>query len=78
MGVLDEGRKVPGGGTDPSKSGKQTGNTVDIAEARTQVEANNYITKQLVEQGLTRGSEDYTKASQKAWTENNIGSLPEK
>jgi len=77
MGVIDEGRKVPGGGTKPP-GGKGGGTTVDVASARTQVEANAFIAKQLQGQGLARGTAEYDTANTKAWSENKISALPEK
>ena len=75
MGVLDESKKQPGAGTTPKKS-KGAG-TIDISDARTQVEANEIITQQLLARGLTRDSEAFEKASTLAWSENKIGELPE-
>ena len=76
LGVLDEGKKQPGAGTTPPKKSKSAG-TIDISDARTQVEANEIITQQLLARGLTRDSEAFEKASTLAWRENKIGELPE-
>lgn len=76
MGVLDESKKQPGAGTKPPKSGAREG-VIDIADARTQIEANEIITQQLLQRGLTRDSAEFEKASTLAWTENKIGDLPE-
>lgn len=81
MGVLDEGRKQQGAGTEPRKGG--TGGsggatTIDLSGARNQIEANDAITKSLLAQGLTRGSAAFEEASTAAWKENNVGELPEK
>ena len=76
MGVLDTGREQKGGGTLPVDKGRSS--AVDIAGAKTQVEANEVIMKQLASRGLVRGSAEFEKATTKAWTENKIGDLPEK
>lgn len=77
MGVLDEGRKAGGAGSEAGKGGKG-GVAVDLSSARNQIEANEIITKQLVAQGLTRGSDAFDEASTKAWREGNISKLPER
>lgn len=77
MGILDEGRKEPGAGTKPaSHQGGAQPIPVDVSLARTQSEADDIIHNQLNAQGLTRGSKAYQEAYQKAWTDNNISSLP--
>ena len=51
MGVLDEGRKQPGSGTNPSQGrGGGGGTVVDVSGAKTKVEANNIITTALLGQ----------------------------
>ena len=76
MGILDEGRKATGGGTEPPKP-KDGGNVpVDVSMARTQTEAETIIHNQLNAQGLVRGSKAYQEAMTAAWKENNISSLP--
>ena len=78
MGVLDEGRKQPGGGTNPPASGGGTGGTVvDVSGAKTRVEANNIITTTLLGQGLTKGSEAFDTAMTQAWKDGNVAALPE-
>ena len=78
MGVLETPRKQTGAGTDPNQGGKGGGATVDLSAARTQSEANEIITKQLMQQGLTVGSKEFQDAMSKAWTDNNdrIKALP--
>lgn len=80
MGVLDEGRKVNGGGTSTPTggSGKGGGYAVDIAGSKTQVEAYEAITQSLMAQGLTKGSAAFDKAMAENWEANNIQSLPER
>ena len=79
MGVLDEGRKQPGAGTNPPAGGGAGGGTgtIDIAGARTRVEANDIITKGLLSQGLTKGSAEFEAASTQAWKDGNVSALPE-
>lgn len=80
MGVLETPRKQTGGGTDPNAGGQKGGATiaVDISAARSQNEANEIITKQLLDQGLTVGSQKFQEAMSKAWSDNTerIKSLP--
>lgn len=75
MGVLDEGRKMPGGGTIPPKN-TPAGGTMDVSGAKTRVEADELITKSLMAQGLTIGSSAFQEAKNKAWKENNIDKMP--
>ena len=81
MGVLETPRKQTGGGTDPNAGkNKDTVISVDISVARSQNEVNEIITKQLLDQGLTIGSQKFQEAMTKAWTDNSahIKSLPVK
>lgn len=78
MGILDEGRRAAGSGTEPPKNPQQGGVPVDLSMARTQQEADNIIHGQLNAQGLVRGSKKYQEAYDAAWKENNIISLPVK
>lgn len=70
MGVLDEGRTQTGTG---AREGDGTGNppsSSDISGARTQSEAQEIITKQLLSRGLINGSKEFTDELTKAWKEN--------
>lgn len=79
MGVLDEGRQQPGGGTvPPSGNGGDGGATVDVSGAKTRVEAYNAIAANLMARGMVNGSAEFDAAMQKAWQDNNIKALPEK
>lgn len=78
MGILDEGRKAAGAGTEPPKQPQQGGAPVDVSMARTQQEADNIIHNQLNAQGLVRGSKKYQEAYDAAWRDNNINTLPVK
>lgn len=78
LGVLDEGRRQLGGGTETfSHNGSGSGGTVvDITGARTQVEAQEVIAKQLMQRGLVNGSAEFQKEMDKAWKDYNIAALP--
>ena len=81
LGVLDEGRKATGGGTNPpagGTGGNGGGSTIDVSGAKTRVEANEAITNGLLAQGLTVGSDEFQSAMTQAWTDNNVAQLPEK
>ena len=72
MGVLDEGRKQAGAGTDPN-AGSQGGNggmIADLSGARTREEAHEILAKQLMSQGMLNGSKEFEDAMSKAWKEN--------
>lgn len=77
MGVLDEGRQQQGGGTKPIKvSTTADGIVIDLSGVRTQTEAQELIAQTLMKQGLVNGSKAFQEAQTKAWTDNNIQSLP--
>lgn len=71
MGVLDEGRKQTGAGSDANSNGD--GNTkvvADLAGATTQDQAYEIIAKQLMQRGLVNGSKEFNEAMNAAWKEN--------
>ena len=74
MGVLDEGRKQTGTGSGEAPLGGGTGGAVDISGARTQSEAADVISKGLLAQGMTIGSDKYQQAFDEAW-KNNIQTI---
>ncbi len=78
MGILDEGRQATGTGTKPPtpQGGGGGGAVVDITMARTQNEANEIITRQLMQQGLINGSKEFQEALTQAWKDNNVQALP--
>lgn len=78
MGILDEGRKVEGAGTrQPSGGGGgKGGSLVDVSAARTQSEATDLIARQLMSDGLIKGSAEYQDAFDAAWTANGVSELP--
>lgn len=77
MGVLETGRKQTGAGSEEGDRGQHTVD-VDLSGARTQDEAQEILTKQLMSQGKVRGSKEFEEAMQKAWKENRdiIKALP--
>ena len=76
MGILDEGRKQNGGGTNPPISNDGGTVPVDVSAARTQREADDILHNQLNAQGLVRGTKAYQEAYSKAWETYNVKSLP--
>ena len=78
MGVLDDGRKQTGAGSQEN-NGTGTGNAItDLSGARTQDEAHEIIAKQLMAQGKINGSKEFADAMAAAWKENHdiIKALP--
>lgn len=75
MGILDEGRKAAGAGTKPLEGGGGAA-SVDVSGAKTQVEANEIITQQLMQRGIVNGSKQFQEEMSKAWQEYNIKALP--
>lgn len=73
MGVLETGRNQGGAGTKPEGG---NGGGVSISGARTQDEAYEAIASSLMAQGMTIDSKEFDTAMSKAWTENNVKSLP--
>lgn len=78
MGVLDDGRKQTGAGSQGGQGVGTGAQTVDISGARTQDEAHEIIAKQLMAQGKVNGSKEFNEAMTAAWKENIsvIKSLP--
>lgn len=70
MGVLDEGRKQTGAGSQGVTGGTGVAKTVDISGATTQDQAHEIIAKQLMERGLVNGSKEFNDAMAAAWKEN--------
>ena len=71
MGVLEDGRKQTGAGSQGGNGGNGGGSkTVDISGATTQDQALEIITKQLMGQGLVHGSKAFEDAMNAAWKEN--------
>lgn len=69
MGVLEEGRKQTGTGTQPTQP-KGNASGFDLSGARTQDEAHEIIAKELMSQGKTTGSKEFDDAMSQAWKDN--------
>ena len=79
MGVLEQQRQQQGGGTKTLAGGAGGGGiTLDVSGAKTQSEAYELITKQLMAQGKTVGSKEFDEDMRKVWQENSINKLPER
>lgn len=79
LGVLADSRQQSGGGTGGNGgAGGGGGASVELSGAKTRVEANDLICQQLMQKGLTVGSDEYQTEMNKAWADNNVASLPEK
>ena len=75
--VIDTGKKALGAGTAaPAGGGKESVDIVDIAGAKTQVEADEIITKYLMQIGETRGSASFAEKQAKLREENEVSKLP--
>jgi len=74
--VLDPGKKATGTGSSNPDDGKDTIEIVDIAGAKNQVEADDIITKYLMQQGETRGSQSFADKQKKLRADNGVDKLP--
>lgn len=74
--VLDQGRKTSGAGTDDPGKGPDKIEIVDIAGAKNQVEADDIITKYLMQNGETRGSASFAEKQKKLREDNGVNKLP--
>ena len=75
--VLDPGKKTTGTGTeDPGKNPQDVIEVVDIAGAKTQVQADEIIVKYLMQQGETRGSASFAEKQKKLREDNGVNNLP--
>ena len=75
--VLDPGKKTTGTGTgDPGKNPQGVIEVVDIAGAKTQVQADEIIVKYLMQQGETRGSASFAEKQRKLREDNGVNKLP--
>ncbi len=75
--VLDAGQKKAGAGTEePGKNPQGVIEVVDIAGAKTQVQADEIIVKYLMQQGETRGSASFAEKQKKLREDNGVDKLP--
>jgi hypothetical protein len=75
--VLDTGSFKTGAGTSQGTD-RQGGSVdlIDLAGAKTQIEADNLIVKYLLQSGETRGNIAFIEKQKKLRTDNNVGTLP--
>ena len=74
--VVDVGQKKPGAGTQNPDGKPDTVDLVDVAGAKTQVEADKIITTYLLQQGELRGSESFSNKQREIREKNNVSKLP--
>jgi hypothetical protein len=74
--VIDTGRKVPGAGTGNPPGEPSKIDLVDVAGAKTQIEADDIISKYLMQQGILRGSSDFATKQNEIRTKNAVDKLP--
>lgn len=74
--VLDSGRKVNGGGTNPPGGATNDKGVIDLSGVKTQVEADKAIEAYLLAEGLTRDSQQFADKSLQIRTENKVNELP--
>lgn len=75
-GVIQPSKQAKGAGTDDGKGGSGAGTIVDISSATTQVDADKIISKQLMDEGLARGTQAFTDKFEEVRKENNVSELP--
>jgi len=78
MGVLDTGRQQGGSGASGSAGGQGAGVQLDLGAARTRVEADEIIERQLMSQGHAKSDSDWQALKDKAWDDNKerLANLP--
>jgi hypothetical protein len=74
--VLDTGKKTTGAGTGASGGDSAVIEIVDIAGAKTQVEADNIIVKYLLQQGELKGTASFSEKQSKIRIDNGVTKLP--
>lgn len=74
--VLDFGRQQSGGGSNPNGGSGGQVDVIDISTAKTQVEADEMITKALLQKGLTRESQAFADAQTEMRRKADVAKLP--
>ena len=74
--VLDTGVNRQGGGTGSSNVHSNNNSELDLSSAKTQLEADELITKHLLAKGLTRINPQFAIDQAKIRKENNVSKLP--
>lgn len=73
--IIENGEGNKGGGTGPAPKNQYSGQ-LDLSSAKTQVEADEFITDHLLKTGVVKGTTAFKDAQVKLRTENNVGELP--
>lgn len=78
MGVLDTGIQQRGAGSNGSATSGSGSGSFDLSGARSQNEAQEILSKSLMQKGLVKGSKEYQAELDKAWKDNweTLKSLP--
>jgi hypothetical protein len=74
--VIDLGQKKPGTGTKPPGTGPDAIELVEVAGAKTQVEADSIISKYLLQQGELRGTASFAEKQAEIREKNGVSKLP--
>lgn len=75
--VIDHRREVSGGGTGGNGgNGGNSGGTLDLSGIKNQIEADKAIENYLLQNGITRDSQEFADQSLKLRSENNVSDLP--
>jgi len=74
--VIDAGQKKPGTGTKNPEGQPDVIELVEVAGAKTQVEADTIITKYLLQQGELRGTASFAEKQAEIRDKNNVSKLP--
>jgi hypothetical protein len=76
--AIDTGKVLPGGGTKPNPVGGKPGSTttVDISGCKSQTEVTDLIEKQLLNEGLTRDSLEFSDKFEQIFSESGASTLP--
>lgn len=72
--IAKPNQQTGAGSTQPPTGG--AGASMDLSSARTKAEATEIITKQLLDQGIAAGSQEFQDRMDQAWKDNNISALP--
>jgi len=74
--VIDAGQKKPGTGTGNPGSGAEAIELVDVAGAKTQIEADDVISQYLLQQGELKGTSSFADKQREIREKNNVAKLP--
>jgi len=74
--VLDAGKVSKGGGSANPDGSPAKVDLIEVSQATTQVEADEIISKYLMQKGITRGSEEFAAEQTKLRNDNGVAKLP--